>query len=366
MNIQNAIVNDVLCYISTARHSIPADDIVSIVHSYYEHSKIASAKTLLCEICKTHPIKRRTEDKIKVDIRDMLDFFDKIDRDRVKIPQFLVDSYDALPPATGFSVASRNISVLLDQMEQLNRGMADFWEAKEAMMSSMSDQADIKAELSDIKIKLNKMEGSMNVPVQQYSLPLDSLLEIQNPPSQTFADVVKSRKTSTTLGYQDLIPKRTVEGKNVWSNRDRNRELMNDASNIGRGPSRLETNTRRRNGMFGTRSSSGTNGLRGVVRPMDLFIGRCEPSMKTENVINHCKDVCNINVLNCEELKTKSLRFKSFKISVSFDERNILLDPKLWDEGIIIRKFYTPRVNHLNKSDRASVNLNSSVNSQGR
>ncbi len=61
--------------------------------------------------------------------------------------------------------------------------------------------------------------------------------------------------------------------------------------------------------------------------------------------MDHCKKVCNLEVNAAVELPSKSIYFKAFKLFMSYRNRETLLYPNLWPEGIIVRKFYKPRTN---------------------
>ena len=40
------------------------------------------------------------------------------------------------------------------------------------------------------------------------------------------------------------------------------------------------------------------------------------------------------------ELPSKSEYYKSFKLSMSYNDREVLLDPYWWPEGVYVRKFF--------------------------
>ena len=52
-----------------------------------------------------------------------------------------------------------------------------------------------------------------------------------------------------------------------------------------------------------------------------------------------------IKVQKCEALETRSTVSKSFKVSLNINDRQKLLNPDIWPENIICRKFYNPRQN---------------------
>ena len=51
----------------------------------------------------------------------------------------------------------------------------------------------------------------------------------------------------------------------------------------------------------------------------------------------------SIKISACEMLETKSNVSKSFKVSLNMKDRERLLNPDVWPEEIICRKFYKPR-----------------------
>ena len=47
----------------------------------------------------------------------------------------------------------------------------------------------------------------------------------------------------------------------------------------------------------------------------------------------------------CSCISREDSRVKSFKVTVLSDQRDALLDPLLWPEGIIVRKYYKSKHN---------------------
>ena len=51
----------------------------------------------------------------------------------------------------------------------------------------------------------------------------------------------------------------------------------------------------------------------------------------------------NIVVQKCQLLASKNENSKSFKVTLKLNDRQKLLSSEVWPEGIICRKFYSPR-----------------------
>ena len=92
--------------------------------------------------------------------------------------------------------------------------------------------------------------------------------------------------------------------------------------------------------MVGVKETSNKHLFKGVDRFLDLYIGNCSEDVTSQSLIEYVSDECNVKVANCFELKTKIPNSKAFKISVSYNDREVLLTPKCWPKGIYCRKFY--------------------------
>ena len=80
----------------------------------------------------------------------------------------------------------------------------------------------------------------------------------------------------------------------------------------------------------------------------DLYIGNCDPEVNCEIISKYILDEMDIKIDSCVVLESKSSNSSSFKITLNLDDRLKLLSPDAWPEGIICRRFYSPR--SLNQS----------------
>ena len=80
----------------------------------------------------------------------------------------------------------------------------------------------------------------------------------------------------------------------------------------------------------------------------DLYIGNCDTEVTCEIISKYILDEMGIKIENCIALESKSSSSSSFKITLNLDDRLKLLSPDSWPEGIICRRFYSPR--SLNQS----------------
>ena len=74
-----------------------------------------------------------------------------------------------------------------------------------------------------------------------------------------------------------------------------------------------------------------------------IYVGNVDNDVTVEAMIDYVKQDIGISIEKCESLKSRNPNNKSFKLSLSVNERSKLLAPEVWPEGIICRKFYSPR-----------------------
>ena len=92
----------------------------------------------------------------------------------------------------------------------------------------------------------------------------------------------------------------------------------------------------------GTRKQNGA--LRGAKRTVDLYIGRCDDGVNEDDMKDYIKNELNIESLKCEKLSTRIPLSTAFKVTVKLEDRPHLLKGDSWPEGIICRRFYSPKI----------------------
>ena len=105
---------------------------------------------------------------------------------------------------------------------------------------------------------------------------------------------------------------------------------------------RLVQSKKKRKNIIGSKKGS-TTILRSAVRTADLFISNCDVEVTADSLCEYILDEFKVKVQKCENLVTRYHDYKSFKVSLLVSDRIKLLNPQLWPEGIVCRKFYNPR-----------------------
>lgn len=98
-------------------------------------------------------------------------------------------------------------------------------------------------------------------------------------------------------------------------------------------------------GILGKKSHDNSS-IKAVSRYLDVFIGRVDPGVTVDDLIEYIRKTFNIAVVNIVQLEIRSDNFIAFKVTVKAVEREKLFNADLWPEDLIVDKFY-------NKSKRS-------------
>ena len=197
---KSPIINGVLCYSSTARHSIRYDDIVRICLAFFKDEEIIKGKDILCGIIGERPKRRRNENRLMHEVRDILDILKRCDDDNIKLPKFVVDSYDGLPPTAGFELIAHSLSVLNDEILSLKKEIEYLKDNRIEQSFTVHDVGMIKEDLITIKGELRKINHkSLNDDIQRSHFELEQLQKLRSTPVYIDKDMPENQ----CGGYDD-------------------------------------------------------------------------------------------------------------------------------------------------------------------
>ena len=121
--LENVVVNDLLCFVSTARISFTADNIVLNVVGFYKDEDIKKAKATLYQICKETPVIRKQcasqPNPSGSHTKDIIQLFDEAEREETDLPKLLASGCMSLPPSTGFESYTSVVCSLRDELYAL-------------------------------------------------------------------------------------------------------------------------------------------------------------------------------------------------------------------------------------------------------
>ena len=156
-SVTNAMINSLLCYLSSARKTYSEQAMVATCLSFYSSDKIEESKEILFKCLDETIPRRRGDNKSKSDLHDMLETLKKVDANKVDLPKFLCDSHGSMPPASGFEVISEHLLGLVVQVNTLNEQVRDL-----KLNSERKDDAvlrEMREDVRDMKLTLEEKKS---------------------------------------------------------------------------------------------------------------------------------------------------------------------------------------------------------------
>ena len=343
-DVENSVVNDILCYITTSRDSLTQEDIISSAVAFYDGSAIKIAKELIFQICKERlttrkPCGSHPNPSVK-DMEDILELLEKMENKRFLLPNFLARGHLSLPPASGFAPIAMILGSLRDEISALRLEVSELRKSNMRDAKSHEDVQCVKNDVSDLKKSMSELlqkpntskpNSSSNLNSSRKEFPaitpsLQSNLNRkqgvvqkntasapQRKNSSRFSENSAGSQTGQTLSYAASL--RQKEEKNGGTRTYRNRNI--------KGTKSIDIGENRK--------------LLGAPMIVDVFVGGCSLDSTKELMEEHCTDY-GVDVKNCEPLPTKSMWYKCYKVSVDIGERDKLMNPDLWPVGVYVRK----------------------------
>ena len=379
----NIRLNDVLCFITTARNSLSRDIILVNAVGFYTSEAIFAAKEEIFSFSNERLVKRKMTNEqpnpAVMNVKDILTLLDKMEG-TVPIPSFVAANYNSLPPIN-FEPLATVLCSLKDEIAALRREVCQLREVNVENASSNIDNACVKQDISDIKLMLQN-SGAQNKVQKKLDRSQDEVSYAEtarNGSSRNWTgktgnnDQPQEAKIGATIIRKELsnsMPIRRNNSSNTQSVRksypaqsyhqleqsvqptvqhnqnmeqsDRNSESWQV---VGRGSSSQHNRklTRRGNREANV-SGTGTlsNNLAGVQRIMEMFVGGCDKNSNEDGIKRHCVTL-GIELMKIEQLTTRSEWYKAYKISMKATDREKLMLPDSWPQGIFVRKYFKPR-----------------------
>ena len=378
--LQDTVLENVLSYIQSEKCVITRDQILVNALAYYQPELILKAKDVLFKIvgeqapkrkkCQAHP------NPCSADLEDILNVFEKHDDGEIKLPSFVAFGYGSMPPSAGFeSFASvmcslrDEVTALRVQVDEVKNSNEKDQKALENVGSIIQDVSELKLLLLDLPSKVGELNktsskaeqvlsssspsNSASSDCNQNDLPSGSSSmdgqEANTPEMPLYTSVLgrnepakASNANKTNVSSKPSQEWQTVQRNNrrskISNSNSNGQQRRGDAANANQN----RQYTSRRN-ISGKRTSDVR--LRAAPRILDVFLGGCGLDTTPEIIMDYCKKY-DIELTKCESVASKSEHHKCFKVSVSAENRDALLDGEFWPVGTFVGKFYKRKALH--------------------
>ena len=375
-----------------------------IIYSFYSYDDIKLSKEIIYNILGKSVTTRKNPDRKKKELDDLMQCFNEFNADtsrETKI-KFVSDNYKKMSPL-GLEFVAPLLINLTEEVSKINEILPKILDVKSEVRNTADTVRDLKMELnhtsSAIEKSLNNIENSnygnkINSPRTVLSMNnQNSITKLKNSfealslgktnnlgqehintassPNLSFSEKLKPSTPKVTV--DDLTnalilndqknlanmgspsKKRSEEqhkiietdkSMNIIYNKTSSPRNNEEENEDNEGEWIVYNSKKRRNSSRNKRFTGARNGpgnFRAASRTCDLFVGRVDLNVKSQDISDYVLDSFGVNVLDIEKLDIASKSYNAFKISINLSDRDTLFKPDDWPQGIIINKFYSKR-----------------------
>ena len=283
-DLPNTVINDLLCFLTSARDSLSHDNIIVNAVAFYKSDSIKSAKEIIFRMCDERNIARKSSasnpNPSVPDVRDILLLLEKVDEKSVSIPDFVAQSYASLPPACGFEALASVMCALRDELAAVRTEISELRQNTVGDKVSLEEISCVKQDVSDIKRILNSRQES---DTRETNL------------SNASATISAPNFTSETT-EKIIVPTRRKQQNKVIAGAI-SKNVVSNPVQTGKPPSNSNTSGWHVVGWKPSAEGSGpkvniqgrkkdsNSGLAGVERVVDVFVGGCKVDRVDTHII---------------------------------------------------------------------------------
>ena len=81
--------------------------------------KLKESKDLLCKYSGDKPNRRKGQNARKSEVQDIYEIFIRCEENDIVLPKFAADSFDTMPPTSGYELISTTIVSLINEISSL-------------------------------------------------------------------------------------------------------------------------------------------------------------------------------------------------------------------------------------------------------
>ena len=369
-DLSNTVLNDVLCYISSARDSITLENLIVNCNAFYSVEAVKEAKGIISRVCNVTPITRKAsagKTPTPANIRDIDACFQKIEEDGLEKPSFVAKGFSSFPP-NGFEHIAPMLCSLHDQLAALRHEIVELKKNSERDVRTMNNVDMVLQDVAEVKALVQRQSAPQNDervqgPTTDDTAATRTLLhssQIAEPSEINEGNSSGSNNNDSTgnrWNTANTRPYPNARRRNgLFANPNRRQfnasrsdPIANNRSSEGHGSQNSIRSPRgqQRTTIAGTRTSD--SAISGGTRIYDVYVGGCQPEATTEMISEYCSEN-GVTLKKCEALNSASSWVKSFKISVTSEDREKLLVGEFWPSGINVRKFFRGKARNEHQS----------------
>ena len=351
------IISELLCYLLAKIDSVPTDTLTRLVSENFSDSEVDAAKTLLCAHVEDS-IKagnKRGQHKKKHDLEDIVKML--VQCDRASLPRFVALDLAKLPP---ISIDCIDVSALMRKQQ-----LQDV---------EISNLKDLVQEILTVTVETSKRIELGSPSYRRSSSMVAVCPEADSEASTSSSDPPEEPVPVTAEPSQGLasgpsyseVARDAVanSGCAEWSVANRWKRAKAPAprkpAEVAAAPSPAEAaaaprpSSRIKAGaqqtarpstkkvVIGSRTTGPIKAV-AAVRRLSVFISRLPPGTGEDAIKGYVKEQTGADDVTASKLPTRYDSYESYRLDIVNPSCEDVLDPDLWAQGLVVRRFFTRR-----------------------
>lgn len=363
---EDIIINELLCFMANKILTLPMETICKLCSDFYPQSVIEEAKTILHNLYgeqhATRIITRRGQNKSAENVKDIYKLLQCLTA--VQLKRFAAVDLSRLPPISrdyiDFSSLVTGMRSIFDELKSFKdtaqNAQLELYQKLEKLENRISNLESAKAVTSYSQAaQRRKCQDSANNP----SISSNHNAETTMPQVQhAITHQVPATMSNTSKSYAKTLQ----SGLFIEPNNESNLIAVTSRSestegNGGNNPwhkvSRKNTSGKKRRFVIGTASDKSVKAS--DLRNNKLFVSRLALGVEMDDLQRFVSARTGVPLehINCEKLSIKtSDLWTSAVVSVRGCPGGFktLLNGNLWPEGVLVNKYYEPKMNKTSKA----------------
>ena len=328
------IINELLCYMLCKIDSVPADVLVKLVSENFTDDEVETAKCLLCDYVdeSIRVGNRRGQNKKRMNLDGIIKMIIECDRDQ--LPKFVALDLAKLPPIT---VDCIDVSALMRKQQLMDIELTTMKDMVQNILQVTTDTA------------RKVQEAAAGRPPSADVTPVDASETLVK---QTYADVVQGASAQHRDGEWAVANRvkrnrapapRPLPASAPAAAGSSVSAVRSSDSGTAAGPTVKSNPSKISSVVIGAKKHGSIRAV-ATVKRFSLFMSRLPPGTGGGAVSAYVREQTGAESVTAVNLPTRYEGYESYRIDILNPPTELdLLDPQLWAEGLIVRRFFQRR-----------------------
>ena len=338
-------ISEMLFYIRNKLATTPKNIIIENCVRFYSVEEISSEKEKFENAFNVRLSRRHNNDDYgSKTLGDIIDKMLAVDNADESSPKFVARDLMRVPSVTSDANSFVSLDMLLASMHDMKstiRKMQSEMVTKQSLETclnkrndALENQQNIASRNSDIVDTGVDVDASTAGAAAAAPAAVTRSSEVEKA-AERVAALASSPETADIESWNDVVQRKTSKPV-PRSSSDKNPRQRPSS----RKPSPV---------IIGTSVSAGRISLKGADLTVAKYIGYLENSTRPED-IRALLDEHGVEIVSLDPIPQKHDRFKSYKLVVKKNQLPIVEDEKIWPEGVLVGRFWSPKSNNSSSS----------------